>query len=428
MKVLIVSHNPFSTYQSMGKTFLSLFSGFDKNELCQLYIYPTIPDVNVCNSFYRVTDKDVLKSYIHFGKVSSREIRQDEIDTTVHEKFENKKDEKLYNREKNYLTMIGRDCMWKFSKYYNNSLDNWIKREMPTCIFLAPGEAKFIYDLGIKISKKNNIPIVTYVCDEYYFVNKPKKVLGKIQLKLLQMKIEKLMKRTECLVTICDELKDLYSKEFHVPAVTIMTGTNLQLADKPKQIDKIDSITYLGNLAYKRDESILEIGKALDNLQKKYGMECKLKLYTAELDEKMNEAIKNNNSIEYCGFVTGEEFVSVLHESKMLLHTESFDNICINRVKNSISTKIADSLASGIPLLAYGPSNIASISYLKKNECAYVIDQKENLEELLRQVLLNADLDKEIRKNGLLQAKMNHDSQKNSTLIKELLTKVSQSV
>ena len=57
-----------------------------------------------------------------------------------------------------------------------------------------------------------------------------------------------------------------------------------------------------------------------------------------------------------------------------------------------------------------------------------MIDQKENLEELLRQVLLNAGLDKEIRKNGLLQAKMNHDSQKNSTLIKELLTKVSQSV
>ena len=119
MKVLIISHNPFSTYQSMGKTFLSLFSKFDKEELCQLYIYPTIPDVDVCNSYYRITDKDVLKSYLHFGKVSSREIKSDEIDITVHEKFENKKDEKLYNREKNYFTMIGRDLMWKFSKSKN---------------------------------------------------------------------------------------------------------------------------------------------------------------------------------------------------------------------------------------------------------------------------------------------------------------------
>mgnify|MGYP004514605313 CR=1 FL=1 len=424
MKVLIISHNPFSTYQSMGKTFLSLFSKFDKEELCQLYIYPTIPDVDVCNSYYRITDKDVLKSYLHFGKVSSREIKSDEIDITVHEKFENKKDEKLYNREKNYFTMIGRDLMWKFSKYYNNSLKKWISKEKPTCIFLAPGEAKFIYDLAMKISHDYKIPIITYICDEFYFIKRPKKLLGKIQLQLLQNKISKLMKNTEEIVTICDELNKQYSEKFNVPAVTIMTGTNFQIAEEPKKLDQIDSITYLGNLAYKRDESILEIGKALDNLRENHGIECKLKLYTSNLDEKMKEAIKNSESIEYCGYVTGDAFVKAFHEAQMLLHIESFDEKCIDRVKNSISTKIADSLASGIPLLAYGPSNIASISYLKRNECAYVITQKELLEEKLKQVLLDEEKRMEIIKNGLLVAKKNHDSVINSNTIKDTLSKM----
>ena len=44
MKVLIISHNPISNQSNMGKTFLSLFSQFDKEELCQLYIYPVIPN------------------------------------------------------------------------------------------------------------------------------------------------------------------------------------------------------------------------------------------------------------------------------------------------------------------------------------------------------------------------------------------------
>ena len=43
MKVLIISHNPISTYQSMGKSMRALFSAFRTEELCQLYLYPTIP-------------------------------------------------------------------------------------------------------------------------------------------------------------------------------------------------------------------------------------------------------------------------------------------------------------------------------------------------------------------------------------------------
>lgn len=423
MKVLIISHNPFSTYQSMGKTFLSLFSKFDKEELCQLYIYPTIPDVDVCNSYYRITDKDVLKSYLHFGKVSSREIKSDEIDTTVHEKFENKKDEKLYNREKNYFTMIGRDLMWKFSKYYNNSLKKWISKEKPTCIFLAPGEAKFIYDLAMKISHDYKIPIITYICDEFYFIKRPKKLLGKIQLQLLQNKISKLMKNTKEIITICDELNKQYSEKFNVPAMTIMTGTNFQIAEETKKLDKIDSITYLGNLAYKRDESILEIGKALDNLRKNQGIECKLKLYTASLDEKMKEAIKNSESIEYCGYVTGDAFVKAFHEAQMLLHIESFDEICIDRVKNSISTKIADSLASGIPLLVYAPEQIASVHYLKNNKAACVITDKEKLEKELMLYLTKYNERIQYALNGINVARIKHDSNVNSEKVHELLKK-----
>ena len=44
MKVLLLSHNPVTTYNNMGKTFLSLFSAFRPEELCQLYLYPAVPD------------------------------------------------------------------------------------------------------------------------------------------------------------------------------------------------------------------------------------------------------------------------------------------------------------------------------------------------------------------------------------------------
>ena len=425
MKVLIVSHNPVSTYQSMGKTFVSLFSKFDKRELCQLYIYPTIPDIDVCNSYYRITDKDVLKSYWHFRRVESREIKNNEIDITKHEKFENKKDEKLYNRKKNYFIILARDILWKSTRYYNNSLKNWLNKEKPTCIFLAPGEAKFIYDLAMRISNEYSIPIVTYICDEFYFVKSPKELLGKIYLFLLKKKINKLMKQTKALVTICDELNKQYSKKFNRRALTIMTGSNYNISKLVKNQDKVQSITYLGNLAYKRDESIIEIGHALDKINLKYKTEYFLRLYTGKLDEKMKEVLERIKSIKYCGYVTGEDFKEAFYSSQILLHTESFDKDCIDRVKNSISTKIADSLGSGIPLLVYGPKDIASISYLEKNECAFVITNKEQLEDKLKELFLGDELRKKIAKQGLKTARKNHQSVINSIHLNEYIKNVS---
>ena len=38
MKILIISHPSLNTHNNMGKTMLSLFTSFDKEELCQLVI------------------------------------------------------------------------------------------------------------------------------------------------------------------------------------------------------------------------------------------------------------------------------------------------------------------------------------------------------------------------------------------------------
>ena len=137
----------------------------------------------------------------------------------------------------------------------------------------------------------------------------------------------------------------------------------------------------------------------------------------------MKEAIKNSESIEYCGYVTGDAFVKAFHEAQMLLHIESFDEICIDRVKNSISTKIADSLASGIPLLVYAPEQIASVHYLKNNKAACVITDKEKLEKELMIHLTKYNERIQYALNGINVARIKHDSNVNSEKVYELLKK-----
>ena len=171
MKALVISHNPLGTQVNMGKTLLSLCSSLRCDEICQLYIYPTLPDVDKCSSYFRITDKDILRSYFNI-RLNCSEVTPD---CASHSKYENARDESLYTNPKNKsnFRMLLRDFMWKGSRWYNKKLKSWLEKEKPTCIFVAPGDANFIYTIALKISKKYKLPIVIYICDDHYFVKKP---------------------------------------------------------------------------------------------------------------------------------------------------------------------------------------------------------------------------------------------------------------
>lgn len=425
MKVLLISHNPITTYQSMGKTFLSLFSEFDRDELCQLYIYPTLPDVDVCHSYYRITDRNVFESYWHLGKVNGREITIRDIDTTKHDFYENEKEENFISVKKTALKTVFRDLMWKLSRWYTRQLKDWIERERPTCIFLAPGEAKFIYDIALRISEDFKLPIITYICDEFYFIDKTNGLIDKWRLRLLQRKIRQLMKKSSCIVAISDEINKQYSKEFNVNAETIMTGASIPVSNEYEARTEFKGITYLGNLAYDRISSLIEIGRALDDVNSSKGTDVKVFLYTRTLSEEQKEKIIGTKSIEYCGYVTGEEFSKTLKSADALLHIESFKDIYIDKVKNSISTKIADSLASGNPLVAYAPSQIASMRYLMANEAALTITSSSELKEKLSDFVMNQSVRLYIAQNGTSAAKLHHVARDNSIRLKTICEKYS---
>lgn len=421
MKVLIISHNPISTYQNMGKTMLSLFEEFDCSELCQLYIYPSIPDVKKCNSYFRITDKNIIRSYYKFS------VNGDEVipDITIHKKFTNEQDEKIYsnkNNKKNSRKLL-RDLMWKFANWYNKSLKSWLDKESPDCIFLASGDAKFIYNIALKISKKRNIPIVNYICDDYYFVEPPHNLIAKIQLNSLKKTIKKLLIKSSHLITICEDLSKVYSENFKISTTVIMTGTNYPIAKGEVFRGEPRNITYMGNIGCNRYVSLVEIGKALDEINFESNTNYSLNIYTSATDLQIIEEFKKVKSISLCGYVSGESFDRVFHSSDLLLHTEAFDEKSIDRVKHSVSTKIADCLGSGIPLIAYGPNNVASMKHLIDNNCAITITKKEDLKSVLIKAFNDESFRTDIVKNALRVANDCHFSKTNSACLYEILSK-----
>lgn len=421
MKVLLISHNPFSTYQSMGKTFLSLFSAFEKEELCQLYVYPSFPNVDAVGSCYRITDRDAIKRICPIlqagGEVSAHAYTGSMI--------ENGTDKKLYGKSSNNqpLKRLLRDLVWQVSFWYTKDLQRWLDREQPDCIFLAPGYAKFVYDMALTISRKRSIPVITYICDDNYFLREPETLLGRLQLRLLQKKTRQTMAGSSLVVAISEEIAQQYAREFAVGCEVIMTGAGFEVAKTLPERENICAFSYFGNLDLNRDKSLADIGRVLDEINAQRGTEYTLNIYTSNPTPVEFADIQ---SIVMGGFLVGDAFQNAFHHADCLVHVEAFDKETMDIVKGSVSTKIADSLASGIPFLAYGPAGIASMEHLKRNNCAFVANDREGLKAVVEELLTDREKRVRISENALAVAERCHVSAANSQRLKTIVKQIAE--
>ena len=163
----------------------------------------------------------------------------------------------------------------------------------------------------------------------------------------------------------------------------------------------------------------------LDEINRDLSTDYSLHIYTAEKNPEILASLEQYSSVKLCGFVSGEAFVRTLQASQLLLHVEAFDEASIDFVKHSVSTKIADSLASGVPLLAYGPECISSMQHLLRHDCAIAATTPEDLREMLLTALTNGEARCRVAQKGLQVAREYHNSDKNSEKLKAILAEVS---
>lgn len=422
MKTLIMSHNPITDYNNMGKTFLGLFSAFSEDELCQFYVYPTLPNIKVCESYYRITDWEALCSIVrrrHAGRrISDNEIKHE---NTL---YEDRNASKMYCDKSSHkeLKILVRDVIWKLSSWKNSYLATWLTEEKPDVIFAAPGASGFFYLVILRIAEICKIPIVTYVCDDFYFSSQSKSgLVGRFYSHYIRKKIKMLMKMSRHVVTISNELAHDYEVAFGCACTVISTGANLKIAPSTYCGDG-RIISYFGNLQLGRYRSLAEIARMVEAYNTSHAAQVTLNIYTADISPQIAEAFEGIACTHFCSFVSSDKMYKEMKKSSILLHVESFEAENRKRVKYSISTKIADSLASGICLFAYGPKEISSIEYLNRNECAVVAMNRDELTDKLSECLDKPEIRAEKAEKALEVAAQNHDSVQQSEQLKFILS------
>lgn len=421
MKVLVISHTVFSKSSNMGKTLLSYFSQFDKNEIAQLYVHSEVPtEGSICTSYYRFTDIDALKSIFipwHKGKkFDGDDVQTDQEITRIDKGIVSKA--YALGTKRQAWTICVRDLIWKLSRWNNVDLKNWISDIQPDIIFLACGEFGFIYNLGRVLADYLNKPLVVACVDDHFLQNRnTKEFLGKYNHRRFMKIVHKTMKRTSAIFTISDKMNLEYGCLFNKKCYTLHTSAEKKVLNFNPQAKEI---SYIGNLGYGRCEQLVILGKTLNQYCCKDNLD-RINVYSSTRNKKYIEMMKNADGICFKGTISSEEVLKVMENSIAVIHVESFDKKMQELTKYSVSTKIAESLLYGPCLFAYGPEEIASIEYLKNMRAAYVITSEMRLREGVLEFLSDASLRNEIVDNARRLAKQNHTTDVNSKKLRKWL-------
>lgn len=223
-RVLVVSHNVFSSSGNMGKTMMHMLAGIPPDNLAQLYFHQEIPTRRCCLHYFRMTDSNILHS-LFTRKTEFRVFDASDIDeSAVQSRTDTGWLAKVYqfSRRRTSFIYFLRDTMWRFGKWKTKALLEWVQAFAPNVIFLAAGDYAFPYRIAIWLSDFLHIPIVMWCADDFYIepLNHGP-FFRRIQCQQLVKLARKVIHRGGTIVTISDMMQRDYARLFQVPTKTI---------------------------------------------------------------------------------------------------------------------------------------------------------------------------------------------------------------
>lgn len=391
-RVLIVSGIPFRNDTNLGKTLCTLFSAYRPEELAQLYFSPQTPNVTKCNTYYQISEEQLIRSC--FGIIKKRCGR------IIDSNHISKASSSVESHPKAAISLrhfigvsVMRDYLWMFSAVKTKKLNNWLQDVNPTALFfLMPQDIKSSRIIEYVVSVCN-CPLVMFVTDDYY--NDPSLKPGLLRRWYFKKKQESLdlLCRSVSIVVGCSELASSeFGKKYNVSFETLFTPSGIDYLNLPIHssinINAPVIFRYFGNLGLERWKPLVELGHAIASYNCGE-QKAVLEVYSNLRYPEAIAQLEIPNGCVFKGWVQGDEYMRLLQEADVAVHVESFSEEMCRRTRLSVSTKIADYLGAGKCILCVGRADLASVQHIQDVAC--VVDDPLKITEKLGELIENSD-------------------------------------
>lgn len=390
MRILVIANNAISQFNNNGKTVYSFLKDISSENIAQLYFGTNeIPFLEGCKNYYRITEVDVLKSIVtlKFFTKNTHDRLISQISTSTPNK---KKEGNLLRFLKKHSSTLAifRDQLWQLNTWDSKELNKWIRQFEPTVIFAVLGDCIFTHKIAIKLAKRYNIPLFIYFTDDYILNDLSSNIFQRIHYHKLKKIYAKSISFSKKSFVIGEKMQKAYCNFFEHDFGILVNGIDVETFKRFK-INKITDnqpviVSYIGGLHLNRWKSIVKLAQIV-NQQNDFNIEFYV-FSVAVPDDSILQAF-SRVGVSYCGSLNYEGVLKQMEKSHILLHIESFDKKDRLYTRYSISTKIPEYMISKRGIIAFGPSDIASIEIFKDNNLGCVLTEMDTVEGIKSKII-----------------------------------------
>lgn len=408
-KVLIVGTSPYST-SGTSRTYDTYFHFWERDRVAQIFSRNWVPNKGHCAELYQITDAQLLKRWLHRTKETGTVYYYDDLDdqSGIQEVQDTASIGKLYSIGIKHSPAIElmRRILWKKRYWCTPKLNNWLDRFHPDCVLYSFSNHIFFQQVALYVADRYDIPIITAIGDDFYFNDRksfsPAYILFRRQFKKLTRKI--LLRKGSSASYCSDKIKEKYNNFFNMNGDTVYTNSTVERREFKPINAQMPSIVYFGSIRLGRNKALLEIADALRRINKEYRIE----VYSGESDPSLYKELEMHPNVVYGGSIPYTEVQKKTAECDLFVIAEGFRKEDIIFTRYSLSTKAADSLASGAAILMYGPEEAGVVGYMKETGAAVVCTEPDTLPEKIDDLLHSQVLQKELYEKAIVASNKNH--------------------
>jgi|GEM_PF-4289892 len=400
-RTVVISATPIATDIANGHLLKSLFCGWPKERLAQIYFLvakTSIPDPTFCDDYRRVSLT---------GRVDRVKSLQDDLDVLQPGIIAAT------------ASSIKRHIPWSHklrplveAVRFAQPLTRVLVRELvdmrPDRVYALLGNC-WMSRIVPKACVEAGIPFYAHITDDFvtslYYKNLFGSTISQFSERVFRRAVDNSGGRAAISPLMADEYQCRYGGEWDWFTTVIDPDA---YTPNPRSPDRELRFVYAGGLGIGRWRTLRDVAKALARIGDRLGMRPRLDLYTPPSDSSQyHKVFKATGVVQMRGWINSNQLPGVFHNADVLLHVESFDDTMATYTRHSFSTKLSQYMMAARCILAVGPEQSGSSCMVHRAKAGVLAGSQnpESLEKAIQPVFVDASLRQACAENGRKYAK-----------------------
>lgn len=266
----------------------------------------------------------------------------------------------------------------------------------PELVYYRPvAEAPLQLDLVERLLRELRVPLVNHIMDDWptrLQQNDPEAFSE------VEPRLRALFDAAAVNLGIGRQMSEAFALRYGVGFLAVRNGVDPnEWPDAKDGYERDDGrafvLRYSGSLAEDMQrQSVIDTARAVAVLRGRD--DIRLDIHTRKHWQEQTPELSGIPGVLFREPVPPEAYRSMLQSADLLLLPVNFDEDSLSYVRYSVANKLPEYMASGTPILAYGPGNAATIGYIQELGCAQVVDTRDpqRLQAAILELVRDPDL------------------------------------